>query len=114
MEYGMKTIGIRVALAVLVTTSARAGSYKPAKGSEVTFVAKITASSFEAKSEALAGTVDFDAAGATVHSAAITVKADSFETGVGMRDGHMRDKYLEASKFPLIRLDLGEVKVPAA
>ncbi len=106
-------VGVNLLTALPTASRAQGPSYAVAKGSEVSFVAKITASSFVAKSEALSGSVDYDAKAAVVHSADLVVKADSFDTGVSMRNEHMRDKYLEAGKYPTIRFQLADTRVPA-
>ncbi len=101
-------------LAVLVLGhSAHAATYQVGKDSAVSFLAKITASSFVARSKALSGTVDYDEASGTVKAATIRVKADSFDTGMSLRNDHMRDKYLEAKKFPDIVFTLENGKVTA-
>lgn len=111
----MKSDRLRVAAylcalaAAGVAATASAATYEVAPGSEVQFVAKITATSFVAKSTALRGTVDYD--GAVIKAASIEVDATSFTTGMGMRDEHMRDNYLEAAKHPLILFKVESAKV---
>ncbi|AKU93165.1 YceI family protein [Vulgatibacter incomptus] len=69
-----------------------------ASGSEVSFVAKITGGSFVAKTEKVSGSLAVDREQKRI-SGTIVVQAGSFSSGLGMRDNHMRDKYLEAEKF---------------
>lgn len=90
---------------------ARGATYTVGKGSKVTFLAKITGGSFEAASEGLSGTVDLDVSTGKLGSATVSVSAASFETGVSLRDRHMRDKYLEAKKHPSIRFEVGPIPV---
>jgi polyisoprenoid-binding protein YceI len=39
---------------------------------------------------------------------------DTLNTGIGMRDRHMKEKYLETAKFPKAEFALTEMKVPEA
>jgi len=39
---------------------------------------------------------------------------DSLETGIGLRDSHMKEKYLETAKFPTAKLEITDATVPAA
>jgi polyisoprenoid-binding protein YceI len=39
---------------------------------------------------------------------------DTLATGIGMRDRHMKEKYLETAKFPKAEFALTELKVPEA
>ena len=84
----------------LVPTLATAATYEVAKGSELTFLAKITGSSFKGETQVITGSVELDDAGAKVVSASITVKADSFKTGMGLRDSHMNEKYIHSKQYP--------------
>lgn len=72
--------------------------HKVVDGSEVSFLAKITGGSFTAKTEEVSGTMGFDNEKKLL-SATISVRSNSFRSGIGMRDTHMREKYLQASSF---------------
>jgi polyisoprenoid-binding protein YceI len=87
---------------------ARAADWKVGKGSEVAFTARITGGSFVARSQKVEGTVAVADDGKKLTSASVAVDAASFDTGVDMRNEHMRDKYLEASRFPEIRFAAGD------
>jgi polyisoprenoid-binding protein YceI len=105
----MPTMWIRwmatcMATLLAVAATARADDYVVGGDSEVEFLAKITASSFTARSEHVSGKVSHDQATSALSGGELRVKADSFETGMAMRDAHTRDKYLEAAKFPAIKL----------
>lgn len=78
--------------------SAESGRQAVSSGSEVAFLAKITGGSFTAKSEQVSGSLGVDKERKHL-SASVAVAAASFSTGLGMRDNHMRDKYLEAATF---------------
>ncbi len=42
----------------------------------------------------------------------ITAKLAALETGIGMRDRHMKEKYLETDKYPDAKLDITDLIVP--
>src|SRR5579864_3868947 len=85
-----------------------------------------------ALSEATAGKVSFQASGPAGlkiegttsdltladkgDSVVITVPLANLSTGIGLRDKHMKEKYLEVPKFPSAVLNVarGALKVPAA
>lgn len=39
----------------------------------------------------------------------LTVKLDSYSTGIDLRDQHMKEKYLEVAKYPIAKLVLTDV-----
>ena len=99
---------------VLATaTTAGATTYKVAEGSQVSFLARITGGSFTATNTAVTGHLGTGEDG-VVSEGAIIVKADAFKSGVSMRDSHMREKYLETDKCPVISLDLKGAKLPTS
>ncbi len=69
--------------------------------------------SFEAKTEALTGTVTL-ASAAQVFGGELAVDLATLETGIGLRDEHLREKYLEVGHGPdfaravLSQIRLGE------
>ena len=104
----MKSESLYCALVALAFLSApgaaHAEQFSVTDDSSVEFLAKITASSFTATTEKVSGTVSQDAASSSLSGGELKVAAGSFESGMSMRDSHMRDKYLEAKKFPTIKL----------
>ena len=88
-------------LAAIPATSF-ANTYTVSRDSLVTFLAKITGSSFQAKTEKLTGTVEFNADRTEVVKAKLEVKVDTIKTGMSMRDSHMRNNYLESKKYPSV------------
>lgn len=107
-------LGVMLLALIGAPRVSRAANLQVAKDTEVSFLAKITASSFVAKSTAVSGVVDYDASASAIKSATIKVKTDSFDTGMSLRNSHMRDKYLEAQKFPEIVFQVENAKVAAA
>lgn len=47
-------------------------------------------------------------------SGSLRIKLDSFKTGIAMRDTHMKEKYLEAGKYPEALLILSKQSLPAS
>lgn len=45
-------------------------------------------------------------------SGVLDLKLDSFQTGISLRDSHMKEKYLEVSKFPEASLTLPKQLLP--
>lgn len=41
----------------------------------------------------------------------LTVKIDGFTTGIALRDRHMKEKYLETSKYPTARFEVDKSKL---
>jgi len=99
----MKNNGIFVfAMALMTGTAATAGAadaYKVSTG-EVTVMCPLTVGgSFEAKTKSLSGDVlTADDAGAV--RGALKVELQTLETGIGIRDRHMKNNYLEVEKGP--------------
>jgi polyisoprenoid-binding protein YceI len=46
-------------------------------------------------------------------SGVVTFKLESLDTGIGMRNRHMKEKYLETAKYPEAKLTLSDLPVPA-
>jgi polyisoprenoid-binding protein YceI len=56
--------------------------------------------SFEAKTTAIKGTVISGANGARPFSGSVVVDLRTLDTGIGLRNEHLREKYLEVNKTP--------------
>ena len=103
MTRAMKTNGIFVFAMALITgaaaTAGAADAYK-VSGGEVTVMCPLTVGgSFEAKTKSLSGdVVTADEPGAV--RGALKVELQTLETGIGIRDRHMRNNYLEVEKGP--------------
>ena len=95
-----KTAGITAVLTALMAGPAFAnGSYRVV-GGEVVIVCPLTlGGSFEARTKAVRGEVT-QAAGQPVVFGSVHVDLQTLETGIGLRDRHMRDNYLEVKKGP--------------
>lgn len=87
-----------VSLSVTAATGNDSVTYRVSKG-EVVIVCPLTVGgSFEAKTEALSGEVTPRPGDAGLGS--LQVNLETLETGIGLRDRHMREKYLEVQKGP--------------
>ena len=99
-----KTRALAIAIALIITaaaTRAHAAETYRVSGGEVTVLCPLTVGgSFEAKTKTLSGEI----APATDQPGAIRgrlkVDLQTLETGIGMRDRHMRDNYLQVEKGP--------------
>ena len=68
----------------------------------VKFFCKATLNDFSGETGAVDGEMNWDGGKINDKSVIqISVKLDSLKTGIGLRDSHMRDGYLETEKFPV-------------
>lgn len=65
------------------------------KSGDVTFLSKAPLNEFEGKSSVLNGLVDLDK-----NLLDFFVDLNTLKTGIGLRDSHMRENYLETDKYP--------------
>ncbi len=66
----------------------------------VKFLAKSTFSNFEGTTSAIEGTVTWDSSFMNKSKINLKVYLDSLDTGIGLRNSHMRNNYLETEKYP--------------
>lgn len=99
-----RTHALVIAIGLVATGAATrvhaAESYR-ISGGEVTVLCPLTVGgSFEAKTKTLSGDIApaADASGAV--SGTLKVELQTLETGIGIRDRHMRNNYLEVEKGP--------------
>jgi polyisoprenoid-binding protein YceI len=73
----------------------------PGEPNLVVFESKATLESFQGKTRQVSGTITVDPAG-LADSAAIEVTVDlaSLDTGIAVRNKHMREEHLETDKYP--------------
>ncbi len=85
------------------TDSADAAEFrvKPSKETKVVFVSRAAMEKFEGKTNQLSGTIELDPA-ALGDSATVRFEVDmaSLDTGIKMRNTHMRQNHLHTDKFP--------------
>jgi polyisoprenoid-binding protein YceI len=91
-------LGILLAAASL---HAQSRTYAITKGGNniAQFHAEDTYDSFDGKTSDVNGTIVADAANPSVASVQININIDSLDTGVGLRNKEMRERYLETTKF---------------
>ncbi len=86
-----------------ISGSAGATSFRvhAGKDSRVTFASKAAMEQFEGKTNSLEGEIDIDPA-ALGDSASVRFEVDlaTLDTGLKMRNTHMRENHLETAKFP--------------
>lgn len=105
-----------LALVALSSQAFAAVSLAPQQGStQFLAVGRPSALKINGKGEGPSGNLDFKKAGdGYVMNGEAVVDMTKFETGIGMRDRHMKDTYLEVEKFKTAKLTLKDIKVPKA
>lgn len=78
----------------LVNVEAYAQKFQTNKGN-VEFLSKAPMNEFTGKSDKLHGLIDFDK-----NLVDFYVDMNTVKTGIGLRDRHMRDNYIETKKYP--------------
>lgn len=66
----------------------------------IKFLAKSTLSNFEGTTSAVEGFIKWDSALTNDSKIEFKIYLDSIDTGIGLRNTHMRDTYLETNKYP--------------
>jgi len=98
-----KMIGILVltALAMVSAPSAWAATWTVTDGSSVVFTSKAPMESFDGKTDEITGsiTIDTDDFSGPL-TMQMVVDLASLDTGIGMRNTHMRENHLETEEFP--------------
>lgn len=93
-----------LALAGLVipgTAAAARFAVTPGHDNKVVFTSKAQLESFQGKTDRIEGTIEADPAGLG-DSATVSLEVDlaSLDTGIDVRNRHMREKHLETAKYP--------------
>jgi polyisoprenoid-binding protein YceI len=88
----MKFCGFLLALSL---SSGVFGQEYLTKNGKVKFLSKAALNEFEGKSAVLNGLIDLDK-----NLLDFFVDLNTLKTGIGLRDSHMRENYLETDKFP--------------
>lgn len=82
------------------TAYAGSNQYQVTGGSVVVVCPLTVGGGFEAKTEAISGQVSLESDQPGSLTGALAVDLRTLKTGIGMRDRHMRDNYLEVEKAP--------------
>ncbi|UJP64275.1 YceI family protein [Mongoliitalea daihaiensis] len=85
---------IILSLLLSIHWSVQAQKFKGEKG-EIVFISQAPLSEFEGKSNELNGLVDLEN-----NLLDFFIDLNTLKTGIGLRDRHMRENYLETKKFP--------------
>lgn len=93
---------------------AHAAEYEIAKGSRVQFLAKITGGSFVATCDQLKGKVSYDETASRIKAADVSARVNAIDTGLSLRNDHMRNKYLQEERYPAIHFHIENAPIPAA
>jgi polyisoprenoid-binding protein YceI len=114
---------ILIALTTLLNTSALAAPAAPEakslamapKAGELKFLAVASPGSVKINGTGAApeGRIDFTELKDKIEvSGSLKMKLDTFTTGLSLRDSHMKNNYLEVSKFPEAQLTLSKQALP--
>ncbi|HCY75788.1 MAG TPA: hypothetical protein DHV28_07685 [Ignavibacteriales bacterium] len=71
------------------------------QNNSIKFLARSTLNNFEGTTSAVEGYIKWDSNLVKRSKIEFKVYLDSLDTGIGLRNTHMRDNYLETSKYPL-------------
>lgn len=90
----------------------------PLAHAKLTRTGDVASASFDAKGPAgmkITGSTSEVAVGDDGKVVAVTVTLKNLTTGIGLRDTHMRDKYLQVGQFPTaeLKVDRGSLKFPS-
>jgi polyisoprenoid-binding protein YceI len=66
----------------------------------IKFLAKSTLGNFEGTTSAVEGYIKWDSISTSKNKVELKVSLDSLDTGIGLRNNHMREKYLETNLYP--------------
>jgi polyisoprenoid-binding protein YceI len=89
-----------VVLFVISATMLATGTWRADQG-DVRVICPMTAGgSFDVKTKALSGSLTASASGSPSFDGSVTVDLRSLDTGIGLRNEHLRDTYLEVDKGP--------------
>lgn len=100
----MKILGFLVAMFLCYSAL---GQEFLTKNGEVTFLSKAPLNEFEGKSNVLNGLIDLDK-----NLLDFFIDLNTLKTGIGLRDSHMRENYLETDKYPFAEFTGKLEKIP--
>lgn len=103
MSQPIRLMGATALLALAFAQPASATTYRvdpEAEGTELRFHSEATLESFGGTTSALAGEIAFDPADLTTLTATVTADLRELDTGIGLRNRHMRDNVLHTDEFP--------------
>jgi len=110
----MRKISIIIVFIVAAISQAGATTFTIAPGDpqNVTFHSRATIESFEGVTNQVTGQIRMDSDTVDSASATFTVEMGTLDTGIGVRNGHMRDNHLHTDRYPQATFTLTSVKEP--
>lgn len=113
----MKTTVLAPAVIMLLIAApaAVAATWTVADGSEVVFTSKAPMETFDGRTGAVRGHVACDPADlAAPVDLRVEVELATLDTGIGMRNSHMRERHLQTDQFPLAVLTATAIKASSS
>ena len=89
-----------IGLVLVGVTVATANTWRVAQGDVRVICPMTIGGSFDAKTTALSGSVTASARGTRAFDGSLTVDLRTLDTGLGLRNEHLRENYLEVDKGP--------------
>ena len=110
----MRTIAIVIVLALAAVPQIGATTFiiSPGNPQNVTFHSKATVESFEGVTDQITGQIRIDSDTVDSASATFSVEMGTLDTGIGVRNGHMRENHLHTDQYPQATFTLTSVKEP--
>lgn len=95
---------IQIAFVLFISAGAHGQSYIPNTDSKVNFKIKNFGSAVDGSFTALKGTLEFNESDISATKFKVTLDANAIDTGIGMRDKHLRkEDYFDVKQFPVIQ-----------
>jgi polyisoprenoid-binding protein YceI len=94
---GSWKLGVGISFALVITTAA-AGSLRVTQGDVSVKCPMTIGGSFDAKTNALSGTITASAAQPSSLEGSLAVDLRTIDTGISLRNDHLREKYLEVER----------------
>jgi polyisoprenoid-binding protein YceI len=109
----IRTIALSVAIPAIACSLAGAAQFEVRageKGNRVVFVSKAAMESFEGATDQVSGDIEADLAH-LADSVRVRIEVDlaSLDTGIGMRNKHMRENHLETDTYPKAVFTAGRI-----
>ena len=105
---------ITALLALPVFAQSRTYEVRPGEKSTATFHAEDTYDSFDGTTNRVSGTIEADPAAPQSSSVSLTVDLRALDTGNGLRNKEMREKYLQTGPHPEAQFRSVSVQAPAS
>lgn len=100
---GLRTLLRTLLVPLLLGSVAHATTWRIApgeEGTEVVFHSKAPMESFAGRTRSVTGSISFDPTRLETLEIRVTVDMATLDTGIGLRNGHMRDNHLHTDEFP--------------